>query len=405
MICLRVIAARLTAAASLAALMACSDSTGPAGGAEFWEYDPALRGLTGAVDVVLSPDLIRVTTFGGTTHAVLEPGSGREKFRISTSEGGSLYRAGPVVVLYTQTGLDSAASRVYDAESGRALFTVPSHPLARVFLGTAGSVLVSSLGDSLLIGNDRSSGVEIWRRQVAGVACTTFCGAFARVDAIGDELLLTRFTNLASYFIRVTQAGSVTVVPTSRDAFRFASTPLYGRRASSTAPVVVATSSGVTSLDPTTGATIWRTLYESLVPTGYYSLASSYNVTQDGAWVTARMLDSAGTAAEPAREIIVNANDGSRARERLFPGESGIELLRGACATSGQVRVLSDLRLEFVDVPTGRSSRSDPIPALDWLRTILTTGGFYRNTALITGRHIIVHDQFAQKVRGVRCAI
>jgi hypothetical protein len=253
--------------------------------------------------------------------------------------------------------------------------------------------------------HDRGTGSLRWRRTAPAVACTRFCGTLVTVDVIGETLTLLRVTDVAAALIRVTPDGATTAVASDREVFRSASTLRFATRSSATAPIIVTSTRGMAALEPASGATIWRTVFNALVPAGYYSQAVRSDFSADGAWLVVRMVDSAGTSTVPALDLFVRTVDGRRIRERSFPGEQSNDLFAGACAAAGMVRVLPDLRLEFTDLDTGAITVSSVIPALSALQPVPTVNGFSQGVAASVGTTLVAADLLTGTIRGVSCRV
>ncbi len=391
-------------ALGLSALSGCSDSTGPGAGPGGWEYT-APASITAPRTVTLAPELLTVSAFGGTTHIVLDPSTGREKFRIEWPAGGVLYRAGSTLILASGSGSAAGTSRAYDAGNGGLRFALNDSSQTRQVFGTIGAVLVSAINDTVLEGHSQGNGSLRWRRTLPTIACTRFCGTLLSVDVIGETMTLYRVTDVAAALFRVTPDGTTMAIASDREVFRSASAVRFAVRSAVSAPIVAASSRGIAALDPVSGATTWRTAFSALVPAGYFSQSGRSVFSADGAWLAVRMVDSGGTAMAPSRDIILRTDDGTRVRERVYSAEQSNDLFAGPCATAGMVRVLPDLRLEYTDLVTGVLTVSSVIPALSALRSTPTVTGFLQGAAASAGTTLLVSDQVSGKLSGVGCRV
>jgi hypothetical protein len=390
---------------SLVFAVACSDATGPAQRGGAWEYRPDASILSGNILATLTRDFVGLMSFGQPALAVIEPSTGREKFRVEpVTAGASLVLTGAVVVLRNPTNL-TATYRVHDGTSGRLLFEERGQAANRQFYGVVGTTIIGSFGDTVLIGSDRETGRELWRRAVPAIPCVRFCGGLTFASVTGDEMLLTQSTDANGAIVRVRADGTLTQAVAARDAFRSSREPLIAARQSSTSPVVVATSRSLTSLDANTGATRWRVQFDSLVPRGFYSEPFRLHLTEDGGLLTLRVVDSTGTSLQPTRVLTLRTSDGVRVLERSLGAEEASDLLDAPCGASGRVRVLPDLRMEYTDLSSGRIQTSAPIARLSALRPTAIVSGSLAASSTTTAGRIIVYDGLTSRLFAEPCVL
>jgi hypothetical protein len=395
--------------AGLLLTASCGQATEPRTEPARWSYQATVVPSLG------SDDLIGFVATADAAVLLLDPTTGQERLKLTSIRPGGaparldgLYLLGRTLVLQTSSNSGSGESLPLtwgvDISTRQQVFSVSGHPLRFQVLGITPSRVISVVGDTVLVGYERATGAERWRTTVPGLAGTVSCGLLRAVDTFDEQVLLTRVCATGATFVRVSGNGVATSIPTSRDAFASNSFVEYGVRTAVNDPLLVMTDRALTSLDPVTGGTRYQTRFRELVPAGYFARATSFHLSRNGEWLTARMLDSTGTAQFPVRDIVLRTRDGTRTRERTFAGETGLELLRGSCGPAGLVRVRNDLTLEYADVSSGEVSTVGPVGALGALRTRPITSGFITNPAVVMSTHIVVFDTQTQLLTGVRCA-
>ena len=345
----------------------CSSATDPGGGANAgvaWDVSgDATNRLMISRNLVIVPGIVGSLT-------VVDPSTGRQKWRLPAPDGfGSVTLAGSVIVLVRVSGFAGHDYRVHDAETGALLYERIAAPARERTVATLGLSVIALSYDSVstVVASARATGVELWRRTLPAGSCAPVCGVTEPLDELNGELTLAEQSAAAWRFVRVTANGTLASVTTAAPPQR-SNGFTFATRTAVTDPIVAAGTRGVTSYDATNGAVRWQVRFDTLVPAGFYSFASRRQFTENGAYLIVQMIDSAGSAIRPVREIVLRTADGMRLRERDFAGEASTAWFDQPCNSGGRIRVFPNLTLEYTDVATGRISLGQkPVPELEVL--------------------------------------
>lgn len=291
---------------------------------------------------------------------------------------------------------DSTAATFIDPISGFDLWSirlsaVQPRPVLRV-----GGTIVAHINDTLLVGLDRTSGIEAWRVRLGPLNCAgaTYCNKLTPIGVDRGDGYILRQSSLEAQIITVRETGVTGQVVAQSAVLRRAFSASEVTAVAGTGLVAVASRGDAAGIDAGTGAERWRTTFSTLVPPSYVPEPFKPRFTLDGTLLVALLGDSTS-----AREVVLGMSNGQQVRQRAVP-VSQIAGQNFRCGADGYASIRPN-GFEYVNLRTGALSTIDRPGLVSTLSAALLDNAF----ETLSG-YVIFSREFNRAGRhlGVRCS-